>query len=97
MDTLTKWKLGETLSPDEANTILEELYSGSKKHLNYSANKPINLILYSIFNNFKECKGGRRTLSFSDTEINRPFVSTSEISGYTYKIPTNEYTIYIHE
>ena len=99
MQTLTKWKLQEILSFEEAMEVLCELYGGAKKRLVYDKNT-INPILARMYKEFKSSdEQAELCLNFSETPCKNPFISTNLLDGFnpSHKIRMEELEVFLYE
>ena len=99
MNVVQKWRLGETLTLDEASIVIQELFQNSKKKYNFNSNKPIDIYIYSLFKSFKENKENKFTVTFSNEFEDGTVCITSEKNERlpNHVITTFIGTIFIYE
>lgn len=102
MDTITKWRMGQTLSVDEAMEILIELFSGADTEYVYQANHALNPKLYDLYDKFpKQQNSSNFKLYFSDFNIDkRPLATMSLLLNGktpTHQIQTEEFIVRVYE
>ena len=52
MDSIIKWKLNLDLTKEDAYAIIQELFDGCKKKLNYVDGDKVNVHLVKLYQNF---------------------------------------------
>ena len=77
MNARTKWQLNQTLSEEEAISVLLELYEGANKTFVFDSSTKINSKLYDLFEKFPSTKH-EYVLRFSEQICPTPFVSLTE-------------------
>jgi len=97
MDVLTKWQLKQTLSEEEAISVLVELYEGANKTFVFDASTKINSKLYDLFEKFPATKY-EYVLRFSEQICPTPFVSLNSFDTISpqHTIPTEDFVIYVY-
>ena len=97
MDVLTKWQLKQTLSEEEAISVLVELYEGANKTFVFDASTKINSKLYDLFEKFPSTKH-EYVLRFSEQICPTPFVSLNNFDTISpqHTIPTEDFVIYVY-
>jgi hypothetical protein len=103
MDSIIKWKLNLDLTKEDAYAIIQELFDGCKKKLNYGDGDKVNVHLVKLYQNFVVKNQSDYVLNFSDKECEKPFISTELFDGYSQTIKVSEttkcpeFTIYVYE
>ena len=97
MDVISKWRLGEKLTIEEAIEIIDELFGGSNKQFNFDNSKKIDNSLYNLYQKFNH-NDNEYTINFSNSRTNYPIISLIEIDKKpSYTIRTFDFDIYIYE
>lgn len=98
MDVLTKWRTGQILDINEVQIVLKELFDGAKKKFIFDSLKPINTILYQIYQDFQDSPNSNYILGFSDLPIKITFLSLTLFENLKYhqiiKLKNNNIYIY---
>ena len=98
MDPITKWRLSQVLTITETSEVIQELFEGSKKGLNYEANTVISPILVELYKTFTQSENSAVRLSFSMKECARPFVCLDKMDDkFAHIIFCDKGDVYIYE
>jgi len=97
MDPFIKWRNNLPLEMQDVIEILQELFDGAKKKLNYESTGPVDKNLVKLYQAFKAKEDTDCVLAFSFKKAEKPFVSTKKYDEVTYELTTDQFTIYIYE